>query len=136
MTRRAGRPSVSAGAGRAPVISKATELPCCAFGSITVLILLCLSRARGGREATLEKLSKKLRRELRAVKLVFRVLRLGGSEGEKHAGAAGTPGGACRARHRLVPSGAKIHPTRPLVKSSIATYIGPVVLTAPIERAP
>src|ERR1043166_6634136 len=93
MTRRAFRPSVSAGAGTAPGVSKTTEIPCCAFGSIAVLILLCLSRARGGREATLEKLSKKVRRELRAVKLVFRVLRLGGSEGEKHAGAAGTLAG-------------------------------------------
>src|SRR5918993_762543 len=51
MTRRALRPRISDGAGRAPARPTAAALPWGLFGSITVLIFGCLSRARGGREA-------------------------------------------------------------------------------------
>src|SRR5919201_314159 len=84
MTRRALRPRVSAGAGAAPAASKATEPPCCAFGSIAVLICFAFPALVGGARRHEKTFPKRGRRERRAVLNVPRILRLAaGSEGEK-----------------------------------------------------
>src|SRR5215207_5865494 len=85
MTRRAFRPRISDDAGRAPARPAAAALPRGPFGSITVLIFGCLSRARGGREALKICCQKKAGAHVApsTTRELFRVLRLAFAEDEK-----------------------------------------------------
>src|SRR5215213_1667240 len=122
MTRRALSPITSAAAGAAPVISKLEGLPCGAFGSITVLIFLFLPFPRSwGARGDVLKQSKKLRRELRAVRVVSRVLRgwLGGEKVPVRRGQFSTAPAPMTGSFQTA---RRIHPHVLLVKS-IAQYI-------------
>src|SRR5688500_13128759 len=113
MTRRALRPMTSAAAGAAPVISKAEGLPCGAFGSITVLIFSnCLSRARGGREATILLGSRKNCGANRAPSCLLLGYFVAGLAGRRAGPRAREAPGVFRHSERLIPNGAKNTPGR------------------------
>src|SRR5947209_719880 len=136
MTRRALSPSVSADAERAPVISKATELPCSAFGSMTVLILLLPFPRSWGARGDVGELSKKVRRELRAVLNLSSETAAGCWPGgrENPRPAAASPASPA-ARSRSLPKRRAVYILGRGLSISITQHVGHVLSYTPIQRA-